>query len=243
MIILVSKHTISLDNFAGWEGEVHGVRVVSNLAFSPYEPVSDVQVDVGRIARAARFGNLESLIFNRYSREDSLSVGVDSVASNGGATAVLSAAAVKVGRVETELAPSGIPFYSQGQGTIKINFGHGDLQRVNAREAEPLARHINLAVKEGLLDESYKQLLGSKINTLAGLSAFAMAASAEIADSGSVAKGLLMGLVFSSTMYTLTFNANRQKLMHPGQLVPFLSLERLAAVQAYTRSRDFVRTK
>lgn len=241
----MSKETITLDNFAEWDGEVHGVEIQSALPLEKYVPGPEITVNIGRIARIARVSRLETLSFRGYSERESISVGVSSLNEDGSATATLSASAA-VSRTDSLVQSTPLfPMPERGRGGIRINFSHPDLNDVNLRDARPWANHLDSSIKEGLRNCANKQLFSNYGPWRAlGLAIDRTSWGGLVALSGpSDIKTLIGTSIGAQVLTTLGYNAlGRSQREDPEySLVPYLPLDRLALAHFGTRGRKLVK--
>lgn len=239
----MSKETVTLDNFADFQGEVHGVEIQSNLPFDSYVPSTEIDVNLGRIARAAKFGHLGSIAFKRYSEQSSIIPVVDSVSEDGSATASFSATASKTPRIDSSLLSQNTGIYDKGSGTVKINFGHDDLANINVREAKPWADYLDTTIGAGLRSCSNRKLFSSRAYRALMTGIYAWRPLLDL--TGHNMDGLTHDYVNSLAWYTLVIGGIGYFGGTGGEftLTPAVSLDRLGLVQTYTRTRKFVEAK
>lgn len=135
------------------QGTVHGVEIISALPLEPYVPSSDITVNLGHIAQTANIGRLGSVSFRRYTQHpDYAAPSIAGTHTDGTAVSSVVVSAARTKRIEPSLEPLGQsgPGTVKGVGDIKINFGHEELQDVNAGDAQVWAQYLNTAVGKGL---------------------------------------------------------------------------------------------
>jgi hypothetical protein len=238
----MGKNTITLDNFADFHGEVNGVEIQSNLPFESYVPTTEIDVNIGRIARAARIGHLGSIAFRRYSEQTSITPGIDSVSDNGSATASFSVTASKAPRIDPSLNPRrGSVLYTKGDGTVKINFGHDDLNDISLREAKPWAHYLDKTLSESLRACGNRQLMKNKPFRTLISSIYLLSPVLDFAGHkfGSIPSGYARSLMWY-TGSTAIFAGTQGEYT---SLTPGLPIDRLGLTQAYTRTRKFVKAR
>lgn len=242
----MGRHSITLDNFADFHGEVNGVEITSILPLEPYVPSDEIAIDLGRVSRAARFGHLNSLTFRRYTEQFTVTPGVDSMSEEGSATASFSATNAGTSpRGDSSVDPKKTFVFDKGSGTVKINLGHEDLNDVNLREAKPWASYLDTAISEGLRSSSNRKLLGATLDDrvwrvifaasnllkpVLDLKSHGLSKAASTYANDILWYNIMIGLVGS-------FKTGGELSLTPG-----FSLDRLGLVQAYTQTRKFVKT-
>jgi hypothetical protein len=239
----MGRHSITLDNFTDFHGVVNGVEILSTLPLEPYVPSDEIDINLGRIARAARIGHLNSLTFSRYSEQTSVTPGVDSLGEDGSATASFSANASTPPRADSSLDRGNPSLYKKGQGTIKINLGHEDLNEVNLREAKPWAQYLDIATSEGLRACSNRKLLSGKGYRALMMSLWTLQPVLDLANHNlsNVAADYGQQMLLYSAMIGLLSAIDGSSAEF--SLTPGFSLDRIGAVQAYTRTHKFAKAK
>ncbi len=237
----MSKETITLDNFADFHGEVHGVEIKSNLPLEPYVPSSEINVHLGRIGRAAHFGHLGSLAFRRYSEQDSITPGVDSVSEDGSATASFSASASKAPRIDPAVNIHSSPLFNKGSGTVKINLGHEDLNDINLREAKLWANYLDTTMGESIRACSNRKLLSSKTQRAIFASLYLLWPVIDLSshDVGKAIADYAINIGWFTSI-AIFFGGKNGEFT---SLIPGFPLDRMGLVQAYTRTHKLVETK
>lgn len=239
----MGRGAITLDNFADFHGEVHGVAIRSNLPLESYVPSGEIAVDLNRIARAANFGHISSLAFRGFNEESSVNAGIDSVSDDGSATATFTASATIAPRIESVLAGDTTePIARRGTGIVRINFSHDDLNDVNLREAVPWADHVDTAIREGLRSVGNKKLLERPFYRTGFLASLATIGTV----SGELLRPPLQGIAIAVAGTEFWYNAMlKTRLGQEAEttLIPFMPLDRLSLIQAYTRTRRFAKVK
>ncbi len=239
----MSKETITLDNFTDFYGEVNGVEIACNLPVEEYVPSSDIHINLGRIARAAKIGRLETVLFERYSESDSMSPGVNSVSEDGSATVSFSSSATRTPRIRYGTDRSH-GLWNKGMGLIKINFAHDDLNDVNLREAKPWAEYLNTSMRKGLERCSNNQLYGkNKIIRPCGFVVYnsLVVGLGSAGSTDALLQDYAAGVISYNILLHIFAWFNTDSPEHT--LVPYMPLDRMGLVQAYTRTRKFVEAK
>jgi hypothetical protein len=245
----MGRQTITLDNFDEFRGEVNGVLMAANLPMEPYVPSDEIHVDLGRIATAARIGHLRLVLFERYSEQDSISAGVDSVGDDGSATAAFSASATRAPRINAESLTPGEPTFHKGGGGIRINLGHSDLDEANLREAEPWAKHLDASIREGMRACTSKKLFKNNRAYRVGAFMFNAAFLGTVLTLSGVEPSNLNGIAEMGVGSAVGYNARNvtgkvfQGLQPEYSLIPYIPLDRMGLVHAYTHTRKFVKAK
>lgn len=246
----MSKNTITLDNFADFQGEVHGIEIQSNLPFDPYVPSTEINVHLGRIARVAKLGHLGSVAFRRYSEQSSVTLGVDSISDDGSATASFSASASKAPRINTGIDTNkdAAPWVSKGHGIIKLNLGHDDLSEINLREAQPWSNYLDRGIREGLRSSSTKKLLDQPlrrgaITVIWGGIPLVRTLIGDVSGGAELYLGndaLFIGVAAALSRFQsrVPRPTGESTIFFPG-----LAVDRMGLIQAYTRTRKFVEAK
>lgn len=246
----MSRHTITLDNFQGWSGEVSGVEIASNLELPPYVPTTEIVVDLGRIARVGRVGRLRTIHLGQFSEyEDRHTPGVNSIEADGSATATITAAKTKVKRVSIATEKDGYDDMGHSSANISLNLSHPDLDNGSLREAQNWASILDSGTREGLRSASIEHII--KNRDLSGKFFGAYWAS------------LLTGDILRSTMVNdykyfvsdigiiacvnIASGGIRKavtgKLDYEWSLTPGMAIDRVAIVQALTRTQKLVKAK
>lgn len=245
----MSKETVTLDNFADWHGEVHGVEIKSALPLESYVPSGDINIHLGRIARAARFGHLGSVTFTGYSERSFTAPGVSTLNEDGSATAAFSAVAIRAPRGRSDVNTVAPFMFNRGTANVKINFDQEGIAG-NFRDPNLWAGILDLSIKEELRASSQKKLLNPKGARLAGgmLSIALPVTIATLAGTGLVefakAYGEELVVVNGFMQAAAHFMPEEAEANHPEiTFLPFLPLDRLGLVQAYTRTRKFTKAK
>ncbi len=237
----MSRERMTLDTFADFSGEVNGVTIRSHLPLESYVPSSEIDVEIGRIARAASLGHQSSIAFRGYSEKSFITAGVDTVGDDGSATASFTASAVKAERIDSDLSMPDI-VTRKGTGTVRINFAHDDLDGVNLREAKPWANHVDTSIKEGLRSTANKKLMG-KIGYRIGSAVFLLGGMGTLV---AIKNPSALGITSAVALGEVTYNAVLVAFSgREGEFtsVPFVPIDRLGLVQAYTHTRRFATTK
>lgn len=241
----MGKNTITLDNFADFHGEVSGVEIRSHLPMEPYVPGTEINVNLGRIARSAHLGRLGSIAFRRYSEQTQVTPGVDSVSEDGSATASFSASASKTPRIDSTIEPYRmlLPVANKGTGVIKINMGHKDMDDARLRDAEPWAHFLDRATSEGLRGCAKSKLLSRPaIRAVAyGLGSIPIGLTALNYGVETSTLQYAQGVGFWSVVVGVI--ARTRGSTGEFTALPMLPLDRMGLAQIYTRTRKFVETK
>lgn len=250
----MSRASIALSNFADFRGQVQGVNITANVPLEPYLSDGEINIHLGRIARAANFARIRSVEFSRYSQsEDPVSVGIAGISGKDTAIAALTATGGAVRRIDPELdIPLPIGWLiSKSRLSVGINFGHEDTKKAPVREAGPWARYLDTTISEGLRWGSHQSLLRRDMAGRAVLATAATVTPAQelIVNGGAGEAALIYGAgvafytVLASGIARAMNSSPRSHIFGPfsGELTAAigLSVDRLALTHAYTRTHKF----
>jgi|GEM_PF-3887596 len=255
----MGKKTVTLDNFTDFHAEVDGVEIYSHLPFEPYVPTTEIDVRLDNISKAARIGRLERVRIGAYTESNSTTVGINSLNTDGSASASYSVSATKAPRVNTQNHPLLNPILTKGDVDIKINVGHEDLESANLRQAKPWSKLLDTAISQGLREGGKEQLLDYLplrvacvailgILPISCLTALGSAASDSYSLStvSQTAIGSYAGLMGMYNYLAFLNHSNKNKDRAESleeSLTPFIPLDRLGLVKLYTRTHKFVKVK
>jgi hypothetical protein len=250
--------TVSLAEFAEFQGEIGGIEIASALPLEPYIPGDEININLGRIARAASAAHLGSVEFGRYTRtKDQISPDVANVHDDGSATASLAATASRSPRTEPSVhIPGLVELWNEGDASIKINFGHPDLDDAKVREAKPWAQLIDKAISEGLRWAGNRKLVHTQLDARAFVGTgctLSPAVQMALIDTELGAFSYAFGFVMYNGLLVGAGSARMNYFSRRGQwgsrfkgeysLTPGIPFDRLAFLHAYSRIRKFAEVK
>ncbi|HVV25527.1 MAG TPA: hypothetical protein VHC21_00635 [Candidatus Saccharimonadales bacterium] len=245
----MGKNTITLDNFSAFHGEVHGVEIQSNLLFEPYVPTTEIDVNLDRIARAARIGHLGSVAIRRFSESSMHTVpAVVNLHDNGTATATRAAVSSRSKKIDYSLDTNSLVMSTKGNASIKINFGHEDVDDMQLREPEAWAQFLDSRIRAGLYGSAQKKFLsnlGYRLQVIGGIVLISGGFAIGNIEVGAVA----YGAIAAGDLLTMSWKSkhlNRhEKLYHAPEVsfTPGLPLDRLALAKTYVSTRKFVKAR
>lgn len=160
----MSSGTVSLAEFSNLNGEVSGVEIDSSLPIPPYVPSEDIEVNLERVARAAKIGHLSNINIGATHKTDEMQVSIGEAYQDGTAspsfTGTLSATSSLANAI---VDTSSHPQFSRAESSVSINFGHSDFDDADLRDPKVWAKHLDAALRSGLREASLKKLANGKL--------------------------------------------------------------------------------
>lgn len=237
----------------------NGVEISCGQILPPYAEPDRIYLDLGRTARIARVGRLESVNIMPFSqREEVISPdisGFHDYSNETTASAAGTASKTKTRRSLSNIREDDIDSFARVNATIQINTAHPDIENKSARDPIVWAHGIDLGLREGLRNASRKHMVNNRDffdYTIGGMWAALLTKDiTQFYTDGQINNDNVQNLattlayvgITELLITTIRKQRNGGKFDPEWTLIPCLPLDRVAAVQVMSRTQKLVKAK